>query len=59
MHYPVPIPRQPALAGLAPADCPRAARACDEVLSLPLHPGLGDAEIDRVAGAVCGFEAGA
>ena len=58
VHYPVPIPRQPAFAGLAPADCPRAARACDEVLSLPLHPGLGDAEIDRVAGAVCGFEAG-
>jgi dTDP-3-amino-3,4,6-trideoxy-alpha-D-glucose transaminase len=57
VHYPIPVPRQPALAGLAPADCPRATRACDEVLSLPLHPGLGEADVDRVADAVCGFEA--
>src|SRR4029077_3618082 len=34
VHYPVSIPRQPALAGTRPADCPRAARVCDEVLSL-------------------------
>ena len=38
IHYPVPIPRQPAFAA-APRDCPVAARVCDEVLSLPLHPG--------------------
>ena len=52
IHYPVPIPRQPAFAGIQPADCPVAARACDEVLSLPLYPGLSDLDVDRVAAAV-------
>ena len=52
IHYPVPIPRQPALAGVNPGDCPVAARACDEVLSLPLHPGLSDFDVDTVAAAV-------
>jgi dTDP-3-amino-3,4,6-trideoxy-alpha-D-glucose transaminase len=52
IHYPVPIPRQPALAGAQPADCPIAERACDEVLSLPLHPHLSDGEVDDVAGAI-------
>ena len=49
IHYPVPIPRQPALAGADPAACPIAARVCDEILSLPLHPGLSDDEVDAVA----------
>jgi dTDP-3-amino-3,4,6-trideoxy-alpha-D-glucose transaminase len=48
VHYPVPIPRQPAMAGLNPRECPEAARACDEVLSLPLHPGLTDLEITDI-----------
>ena len=52
IHYPVPIPRQPALAGAQPADCPIALRACGEVLSLPLYPGLSDADVDRVAASV-------
>jgi dTDP-4-amino-4,6-dideoxygalactose transaminase len=52
IHYPVPIPRQPALAGLDPGDCPVAARICDEVLSLPLYPGLSDLEVDAVAASV-------
>ena len=52
IHYPVPIPRQPALAGAQPADCPVAVRACDEVLSLPLYPGLRDADVDMVAASV-------
>ena len=55
VHYPVSIPRQPALADASPAECPRAAVACDEVLSLPLHPGLTDAELADVAGAVVDF----
>ena len=54
IHYPVPIPRQPALAGTEPADCPVAARVCDEVLSLPLYPSLTDAELARVASAIKG-----
>ena len=52
IHYPVPIPRQPALAGVDPRDCPAATRACNEVLSLPLHPGLSDADVDMVAASV-------
>jgi dTDP-3-amino-3,4,6-trideoxy-alpha-D-glucose transaminase len=56
IHYPVPIPRQPALAATGPADCPVAARTCDEVLSLPLHPALGEDEVGDIAAAVVGYE---
>lgn len=52
IHYPVPIPGQPAFAGVDAWDCPAAARACEEVLSLPLHPGLSDADVDLVAASV-------
>jgi dTDP-3-amino-3,4,6-trideoxy-alpha-D-glucose transaminase len=51
-HYPVPIPRQPAFAGTAPADCPVAARVCNEVLSLPMYPALTDVDVNRVAAAI-------
>ena len=47
VHYPVPIPRQPALALEEPADCPVATGVCDCVLSLPLYPALGSAAIDQ------------
>ena len=56
IHYPVPIPRQPALAGEHPADCPVAARLCDAILSLPLHPALRDDEVDEIAAAVRAFQ---
>ena len=52
IHYPVAIPRQPALAGEHPAACPIAERVCDEILSLPLHPALTDEDVDAVAAAV-------
>jgi dTDP-4-amino-4,6-dideoxygalactose transaminase len=52
VHYPIPIPRQPALARSEPRMCPVADRICDQVLSLPLHPGLGEEEIGEVAEAV-------
>jgi dTDP-3-amino-3,4,6-trideoxy-alpha-D-glucose transaminase len=52
IHYPVPIPRQPALSTAEPIDCPVAERACDEVLSLPLHPHLGDLDVDEVSAAI-------
>jgi UDP-N-acetyl-3-dehydro-alpha-D-glucosamine 3-aminotranferase len=52
IHYPIPIPRQPALAGTDPAECPLASRVCDEILSLPLHPGMTDDDVDHVAAAV-------
>jgi dTDP-4-amino-4,6-dideoxygalactose transaminase len=56
IHYPIPIPRQPALAATKPDDCPIAARVCDEVLSLPLHPGLAESQVDAVAASVRAFE---
>jgi dTDP-3-amino-3,4,6-trideoxy-alpha-D-glucose transaminase len=56
VHYPTPIPRQQAFATTTPADCPIAARACAEVLSLPLHPGLTDGDVDSVIAAVKGHD---
>lgn len=56
IHYPVPIPRQPAVAAVDPCECPIADRVCDELLSLPLHPALHDDDVDRVADAVNRFE---
>jgi dTDP-4-amino-4,6-dideoxygalactose transaminase len=56
IHYPVSIPRQPAIASPDPDGCPIAARACDEVLSLPLHPRMSDRDVDEVAAAVGAFE---
>jgi dTDP-4-amino-4,6-dideoxygalactose transaminase len=55
IHYPVPIPRQPALATTSPSPCPHADALCAELLSLPLSPAIGDAEIDEVAAAVSAF----
>jgi dTDP-3-amino-3,4,6-trideoxy-alpha-D-glucose transaminase len=52
IHYPVPIPRQPALAGERPADCPVATRVCDEVFSLPLYPTLPEGSVLEIAQAL-------
>jgi dTDP-3-amino-3,4,6-trideoxy-alpha-D-glucose transaminase len=57
IHYPVPIPRQVALSAADPAECPIASRVCDEILSLPLHPGLGNRDVDAVAAALKGHNA--
>jgi dTDP-4-amino-4,6-dideoxygalactose transaminase len=57
IHYPVPIPRQPAVASERPSDCPVADRVCDEVLSLPLHPGLTRQAVEEVAAALQAFHA--
>lgn len=57
VHYPVPIHRQPAwtqLYGDTPP-LPRAEQAASEMLSLPVHADLTDAEVERVADAVAGF----
>ncbi len=57
VHYPTPIHRQSAWRdafGDAPA-LPRAERAAAEMLSLPVHPYLTDAEVERVADAVARF----
>jgi len=56
IHYPISIPRQPALAATAPAECPVADGVCDEVLSLPLHPALAEDDVRHIAAAVNAFE---
>jgi len=55
IHYPIPLPRQPAFESVAPGICPAADDACSNILSLPLHPALGDDEIAAVADAVRSF----
>jgi dTDP-4-amino-4,6-dideoxygalactose transaminase len=52
IHYPVPIPRQPAFASAVSGDCPNAARAANEVVSLPLYPSLPVDAVRSVADAV-------
>ena len=56
VHYPTPIPRQRAFAASRPAHCPLADTACNELLSLPLYPGLDDVDLQRVVGAIGQFQ---
>ena len=58
IHYPVPLPRQQAFAGLETVATPVADRAARELLSLPLHPRLRDEDVTRVAAAVCEYQRG-
>jgi dTDP-4-amino-4,6-dideoxygalactose transaminase len=55
IHYPVPIPRQPALSATSPAMCPIADQVCSQVLSLPMYPGLTDQAVAAVAEAAATF----
>ena len=50
-YYPLPAYRQPALgaARLPEGTCPRAERACREVISLPVYPSLPSEAIQRIA----------
>jgi dTDP-4-amino-4,6-dideoxygalactose transaminase len=59
IHYPVPIPRQPALVPFDPAQCPVADRVCAEVLSLPIYPALSSTAVASVVEAVAAFHPGA
>ncbi|MGB7134965.1 MAG: DegT/DnrJ/EryC1/StrS family aminotransferase, partial [Acidobacteriaceae bacterium] len=58
VHYPLPLHLQPVFAelshsmGWARGSFPHAERATDRVLSLPMHPYLQPAQIERVAEAV-------
>lgn len=50
VHYPRPVHLQPAFAHLdRPGSHPVAERAAGRILSLPMHPGLTDAQVERVA----------
>lgn len=55
IHYPVPIPRQPALAATNPAMCPVADRVCAEVVSLPMYPALSADQVAMVTEAFSSF----
>jgi perosamine synthetase len=54
VFYPLPIPLQPVYAelGYGAAAIPTAVRLSREVLALPVHPGLTEAELRQVADAV-------
>jgi dTDP-4-amino-4,6-dideoxygalactose transaminase len=52
VHYPTPLPNQPAFATASPHACPVATTVCNELLSVPLYPGLTDAAIARVVDVV-------
>jgi dTDP-4-amino-4,6-dideoxygalactose transaminase len=56
VHYPIPIPNQPALADERPARCPIADRACAELVSLPMYPALSLGAAREVATAVREFD---
>lgn len=58
IHYPIPLTRQAAFVAYAPAECPVAARVARELLSLPLHPRLDEADVVRVAEAAAAFQKG-
>lgn len=53
IHYPIPIPYQPAYRrlGYARGDFPHAEALAEEIVSLPIGPHLREAEIERVIGA--------
>jgi dTDP-4-amino-4,6-dideoxygalactose transaminase len=54
VYYSRPVGEQPAYARWARGALPQAARASREVLSLPVHPWLTDAEVERIAAALAG-----
>jgi len=54
VHYPRPVHLQPAYLSLGcpPGTFPHTERACERVLSLPIHPGLRTEQIAHVANSV-------
>ncbi|WP_310929111.1 DegT/DnrJ/EryC1/StrS family aminotransferase [Halogeometricum luteum] len=55
VYYPTPIHREPSF-DRADETYPVAERAAEEVLSLPVHPGLTDSETERVANALRDYQ---
>lgn len=54
IHYPIPCHFQPAFKhlGCLPGEFPYAEALCEEVLSLPMYPGIRDEQVDRVVEAI-------
>jgi len=53
IHYPVPCHLQPAYQNLGnPGDFPHAETLCEQILSLPIYPGLSNTQIEQVVGAI-------
>ncbi|QYG10550.1 DegT/DnrJ/EryC1/StrS aminotransferase family protein [Microbacterium sp. PAMC22086] len=53
VYYPIPNHRLPSLAQYAPGlDLPATERAAREAVSLPIHPSLSAADLDRIVAAV-------
>jgi len=57
VYYPIPLHRQPALAGhvVVPVPLPHTERAAAEALALPIYPQLTDAQIDLVIAEIVAF----
>ncbi|RMF20876.1 MAG: DegT/DnrJ/EryC1/StrS family aminotransferase [Cyanobacteria bacterium J083] len=55
IHYPIPCHLQPAYSylGYQRGDFPQAETLCEEILSLPMYPGLTQAEIELVVQELC------
>ena len=56
VHYPFLLHQQPLFRESRPVACPNAERAVGDVVSLPLHPLLGDVEVKAVVDAIATFE---
>ncbi|MEG4014508.1 MULTISPECIES: DegT/DnrJ/EryC1/StrS family aminotransferase [unclassified Microcoleus] len=53
IHYPVPCHLQPAYQNLGnPGDFPHAETLCQQILSLPMYPGLSNTQIEQVVQAI-------
>jgi dTDP-4-amino-4,6-dideoxygalactose transaminase len=57
VHYPVPIHQQPAITSIlgAQAKLQNTEKFAKEVLSIPMHPGLSERELDYVSGKIREF----
>jgi dTDP-4-amino-4,6-dideoxygalactose transaminase len=59
VFYPLPIPRQPIYQELGYSDyLPVTDQICAEVLALPVHPGLSEADLHTIVDAVNGLDLG-
>ncbi len=58
IHYPIPMTYQPAFEPWRRDDCPFAASAAREILSLPLHQRLTDTAVERICLGIDAFQKG-